>query len=375
MALPASIETRRLRLRPFGEDDGAWVERALGQAEVARMLTSLPHPLPPGSAAAWLARVAADHVKGGRMFAVEAEGGPVGCAALSADGSDDLELGYWIVPDAWGRGFASEAGAALREAAFSSLAVRGLKARHAADNPASGRVLDKLGFLRVGETSRWYEARRAEAPTILYRLERHAWLARAAARTPRIETPRLVLRALRLADAPAIYRLAGDWEVARWTALIPHPYPEGEAERFIARSAAGNLSGTGLALAIAERDRPNALIGGCGWSLDRGGGLEIGYWLGRPYWGRGYMTEVVRALADHAFRTTDVPSVRAGIFPDNLRSARVLEKAGFVESGTDHCATPARECCGVTARLFVLERGPWAARGGAPAHAPAEVGP
>jgi RimJ/RimL family protein N-acetyltransferase len=374
MALPASIETRRLRLRPFAEDDAAWVERALARAEVARMLTSLPHPLPPGSAMTWLARVAMDHVRGGRIYAVEAADGPVGCAALSDDGGDDLELGYWFVPEAWGRGIATEAGAALREAAFGSLDLRGLKARHAADNRASGRVLDKLGFRRVGETTRWYEARRAEAPTVLYRLERRAWLARAAARAPRIETPRLVLRALRLGDAPAIQRLAGDWEVARWTALIPHPYPKGDAERFIARSAAGNLSGTALALAVAERGRPEALIGGCGWSPERGGGIEIGYWLGRPYWGRGYMTEAVRALADHAFRTTDAPLVRAGIFPDNVSSARVLEKAGFVESGTDHCATPAREGCGVTARLFVLDRACWAARGGAPARAAAEVG-
>ena len=182
--------------------------------------------------------------------------------------------------------------------------------------------------------------------------------------TTHLETPRLRLRPLAPADAPAIRRLAGDLEVARWTARIPHPFPEGAAEGFIAAVSAELGSGGEFALAISARGDP-ALLGCCGLDRRADGSFELGYWLGRPSWGRGYATEAVSALAHHAFRTTGTPYLRAGIFPDNLASARVLQKAGFAESGTDWCPTPARDFDGVSTRLFVLTRAAWARRAGA----------
>ena len=179
MALPETISTPRLRLRPFRDTDEAWLGRALGRFEIASMLIAVPHPFPEGRAAAWLGRIAADKARGGGLYAIECGDapvggdGPIGCAALTTE-SDDLELGYWLLPEVWGRGYATEAGAALRDRAFAAGAPA-LRARHAADNAASARVLAKLGFRRLGESPRWYQARRAEVPSVLYRLARRDW--------------------------------------------------------------------------------------------------------------------------------------------------------------------------------------------------------
>ena len=354
MALPETLSTPRLRLRPFRDDDGPWLERGLGRFEIARMLIAVPHPLPKGRARHWLGRIAAE-ASGGGLYAVEACNEPVGCAALTGTGA--LELGYWFLPEAWGRGYATEAGAALRDGAFAA-GTPALKARHAADNRASARVLAKLGFRRLGESPRWYQARRMEAPSISCRLDRPDWLAM----THTLETPRLRLRPLAPADAPAIRALAGDFEVARWTARIPFPFPEGAAEAFIAAASADLGSGDELALAIAAREDSNRLLGCCGLMRRADGSFELGYWLGRPFWGRGYATEAVSALADHAFRATGTAYLRAGIFPDNRASEHVLLKAGFSEAGTDWCPTPARDFDGLETRLFVLTREAWARR-------------
>ena len=173
MALPETISTPRLRLRPFRDTDEPWLGRALGRFEIASMLIAVPHPFPEGRAGAWLGRIGADRARGGGLYAIEAGGEPVGCAALTTE-SDDLELGYWLLPEVWGRGYATEAGAALRDRAFAAGAPA-LRARHAADNAASARVLAKLGFRRLGESPRWYQARRAEVPSVLYRLARRDW--------------------------------------------------------------------------------------------------------------------------------------------------------------------------------------------------------
>ncbi|MGE0715061.1 MAG: bifunctional GNAT family N-acetyltransferase/(deoxy)nucleoside triphosphate pyrophosphohydrolase [Alphaproteobacteria bacterium] len=148
-----------------------------------------------------------------------------------------------------------------------------------------------------------------------------------------LTTARLVLRHPVEGDAPAIEALAGEWEVARWTQRIPHPYPPGGALRFLAEVAADRADGSAEVFAITRRD-DGAFIGNVG--LERGdepGEYEVGYWLGRPHWGRGYATEAVRAALRHAFADPDTRLVFAEIHPDNAASRRVLEKAGMRETG------------------------------------------
>jgi len=145
-----------------------------------------------------------------------------------------------------------------------------------------------------------------------------------AGRPPTLETTRLRLRALCRADAKAIASLANDRRIAENTARIPHPYGLADAEEFIAFAGTSEAE-TVFAIAL-KRGR---LIGTCGLSRQRGGKVEIGYWLGVPFWGEGYATEAVRALIDHAFEDLAFERIEAGARVSNPASRRVLEKCGF----------------------------------------------
>lgn len=185
---------------------------------------------------------------------------------------------------------------------------------------------------------------------------------RAEGLAPRIVAGSLVLRSLAAADRERIVTLASDARVSRFTARIPHPYPPGAADAFLDYAARSLIDGSETALAIAEALQPGDLIGAAGWERPHDGRCEIGYWLGHQYWGRGYGTDVIRAVAAHLFERGDVTVLTAGIFPDNRASARVLEKAGFALVGTCDCATPARDTACVTADLYELPRPREAAR-------------
>ncbi|MBF9235110.1 GNAT family N-acetyltransferase [Microvirga alba] len=151
----------------------------------------------------------------------------------------------------------------------------------------------------------------------------------------RLETRRLWLRWPRLADAQAIVRLAGEKAVAEMTALIPHPYPPEDAERFIFQARLSNADGNGLQLAITPKGRPNSLIGmvGIGPSLEDGQ-PHLGYWLGQPSWGQGYATEAARALIDAFFAYGEKDELTASARVINPVSRRVLEKCGFAYQGS-----------------------------------------
>jgi RimJ/RimL family protein N-acetyltransferase len=143
---------------------------------------------------------------------------------------------------------------------------------------------------------------------------------------PILQTTRLKLRAPCRGDVKAIVRLASDRCVAENTARVPHPYTADDAEQFV---AAGNRQ-TGEATFIIMLD--GEPVGVCGVEA-REGGAEIGYWLGRPYWGRGFATEAVRAVIDHAFGNLGHDALQAGARVGNPASRRVLEKCGFQWTG------------------------------------------
>lgn len=168
-----------------------------------------------------------------------------------------------------------------------------------------------------------------------------------------LDTARLRLRRLEAADAEALAALAGDWEVARWSANIPHPYDLESAHDFIGQSqAAGDLK----VFAIARR-LDGALVGACGFG-HHWGQFEIGYWIGRPYWGQGYATEALRRLLRLAFRGFDAPELSAEVLPDNARSRRVLETLGFAPVETVERDLPARGSRATLTR-FTLGRAAW----------------
>jgi len=145
---------------------------------------------------------------------------------------------------------------------------------------------------------------------------------------PVLETERLLLRAPRLGDAKIVATLANDRRIAENTARIPHPYRRADAEDFI---AAANQAGGETVFVVTLRD--GGIIGACGLMAPENQNPEIGYWLGVKHWGKGYATEAVRALIDHAFTDLDCEAVQAAARVTNPASRRVLEKCGFQWTG------------------------------------------
>jgi RimJ/RimL family protein N-acetyltransferase len=171
----------------------------------------------------------------------------------------------------------------------------------------------------------------------------------------RLETPRLWLRWPQASDASALAALAGDWEVARLTAHIPHPYTLDDAERFIRDSRIGNSLGRHLRLVMTLKSGDRPAIGMVG--LDPGPERpELGYWLGKPYWGRGLVREAGGAAIDAFFRVTPESELIAASLPENAASQSVLRRIGFTPAGEG--PAPGRHA-GAKALLFALDRESW----------------
>jgi RimJ/RimL family protein N-acetyltransferase len=169
---------------------------------------------------------------------------------------------------------------------------------------------------------------------------------------PVLATARLVLRAPRRSDGKAIAALANDRRIAANTARIPHPYDIEDAEHFIASVNKRE----GEACFVITLD--GAPIGVCSVDL-REDGPEIGYWLGVPYWGRGFATEAARALIDHAFGDLEHEALISGARVSNPASRRVLEKCGFQWTGVRLSRIRAINSAAPIDR-FRLDRGLWA---------------
>ncbi len=159
----------------------------------------------------------------------------------------------------------------------------------------------------------------------------------------RLETERLWLRWPRLADAGALAKRAGDLEVSKQTATIPHPYNIADAEEFVRRARAENESGRGLVLALSFKKEPNDPIGviGAHGSAFRGTAY-LGYWLGRDFWGQGLMTEAARGFVDLIYGVSSLGEIVCDSLPGNVASQRVQEKLGFTSLGENEIDAPAR---------------------------------
>lgn len=151
---------------------------------------------------------------------------------------------------------------------------------------------------------------------------------------PTLTTERLILRPFILADAPTVRLLAGAREVAETTLNIPHPYPDGSAEQWIATHPQRFADGTLATFAIVERQR-RAVVGAIGLAIEPQHALgELGYWIGVPFWGRGYATEAAHALLSYGFTTLHLNRIQARHFLRNPASGRVMQKVGMSHEGT-----------------------------------------
>jgi len=151
---------------------------------------------------------------------------------------------------------------------------------------------------------------------------------------PVLQTERLLLRRFSLDDAADVQRLAGAPEVAATTLCIPHPYPDGLAEEWIASHQADLEQGTQVVFAVTLRaDR--TLVGAIGFSsISREHSrAELGYWIAVESWNQGYCTEAARAVLAYGFGELGLHRVHAFHFAGNEASGRVLQKVGMTREG------------------------------------------
>ena len=166
-------------------------------------------------------------------------------------------------------------------------------------------------------------------------------------RSPR-HTPRLTLRWPKASDAKALAAWINDWDVARQTGTVPHPYTAEHAASWIAGAPAARAAGEDYVYAVT---RDGAVIGTVGLARRPSGDIAIGYMLARAAWGHGYMSEAVGAVMDEARDTLALTRCVADVYTDNPASAAVLRKAGFQWTGTDKSYSVAR---GETAKTDVF---------------------
>jgi 8-oxo-dGTP diphosphatase len=151
-----------------------------------------------------------------------------------------------------------------------------------------------------------------------------------------IATARLILRPPVEADAEAIERYVSDPGVALPTANIPHPYPTGGAREWMRAEGEVKL--------VAIRREDGALIGSIGLTPRGDGTAELGYWIGKPFWGQGYATEAARGVIAHGFARLGLRAIEAGVRPGNAASIRVQEKTGLAFHREEARTLPARGC-------------------------------
>jgi RimJ/RimL family protein N-acetyltransferase len=140
-----------------------------------------------------------------------------------------------------------------------------------------------------------------------------------------IHTERLVLRPAILADIDALLPLFNTWDVIRWLAVAPWPYGHADMDIFIRTKIDYGDKGPEKFRVIT---REGTAIGGV--AINSAKTREFGYWLGRPYWGQGIMTEAAVALTRNYFASSARRPLTSGVFDGNAASLKVQENVGFV---------------------------------------------
>ena len=147
-----------------------------------------------------------------------------------------------------------------------------------------------------------------------------------------IHTDRLILRRTRTEDAKVMTQRINHPEILLMTASLPMPFFSLAAEYWLIRAAANWRRGRAFAYAITQKGagHDDSMMGVVDLFMNSENDWEIGYWIGKDFWGAGFMSEAAKGLLSEAFRTFDMPYIDAGYFEDNLASGRVLEKLGFI---------------------------------------------
>jgi RimJ/RimL family protein N-acetyltransferase len=170
-----------------------------------------------------------------------------------------------------------------------------------------------------------------------------------------------VLRPFEARDTADIQRLAGAFEVADTTLTIPHPYPDGAAQMWIATHEPAWAERTLATFAIADRET-DQLRGAIGLMLAMPHlRAEMGYWVGVPFWNRGYCTEAVRTILEFGFDALGLHRIEARHLTRNPSSGRVMQKAGMTKEGVNRGAFLKRDAFEDVA-MYAILRDEWLAR-------------
>jgi RimJ/RimL family protein N-acetyltransferase len=292
-------------------------------------------------------------------FAVEAPDGDgvrryAGTVSLRNQGEGRAEIAYGSHPWARRRGFMERALRLLLAWGFAAASDGGRELDTViwwaeAGNWASRRLAWRVGFPCDGTVRRWLRNRDGRVDAwvgSLFREDvmspRTPWLD-----VPRIEGEKVRLRMHRPDDLDRMHEGATDPTTAYWLGRIPKPYPREEADRFLLMRSEGMAAGTDLHWMLADPST-DALMGTVSLMHLAEGMAEVGYWSHPGARGRGVMTEAVRMAARHAFIDPDdgglgLHRVHAVVAVDNVASRRVLERAGFTQTGTERRSVIVRD--------------------------------
>ena len=145
-----------------------------------------------------------------------------------------------------------------------------------------------------------------------------------------IKTERLTIKSPELDDVGAMVALINNWEITKWLSNVPYPYLQSDGIGFVKRSKQKHEIGSNFNYLVFLQD---TLVGGVGLSLQENGIYNLGYWVGKQYWGQGIATEASYALLAFGFDNLRQTKIQAGYFDGNDASAGVLIKLGFVSLG------------------------------------------
>jgi RimJ/RimL family protein N-acetyltransferase len=153
----------------------------------------------------------------------------------------------------------------------------------------------------------------------------------------RLESKRLLLRKLNHTDAPGLYANIRDKEISRWLSGVPYPYPKDLALKFVLTAIAKFENKKRFTFGITIKGIKKEAVGVI--SLEKvdykNKNAMLGYWIGKKYWGKGYMTEAVKELLSFGFETIGLHRIYANVYSENPASERILRKFGFIFEGVE----------------------------------------
>ena len=353
-----TLETERLQLRPFKLEDAGDVFAWASDPEVW-VHTPVETPSVLEDSYKRITRHLEQAAQGKTaVFAVvlKETGRVIGEALVfPLHRAGSVSIGYDIARAYWNRGYATEATRALIGYCFDIPGMNRVEAMCSPENLASLKVMLKAGMAYEGTLRRYALVKGNFVDLSVCSILRQEWAGESAPpgeptrrpmgqpggeitelfnHMPVLGTGRLRLRRLRVEDVSDVFDYASDPQVARYVMFEPHQSPD-DSRAFLER-VLSRPTGSGVMIFGMEHRETGKLLGHISIFLDSEADAraEIAYALNRSFWGQGYTTEAASALIDHGFRHLRLHRIQATCYPENVPSARVLEKSGMTYEGT-----------------------------------------